>query len=154
MNRRKLLGLLGGSIAGFTTLAAYGSGRAEQSDHDHSGPLEECARVCADCLRECESCSDHCARLLASGKKEHLTTLQTCADCAEVCAAAAKIASRHGPLAVAICEACAKACDICGAACEKTPDDQHMQKCAKACRDCAKACRDMIKHVGHEQRRN
>ena len=153
MNRRELIGLLGGSIAGFTTLAAPGFGR-EQGEHNHSGPLEECAKVCADCLRECESCSDYCARLLASGKKEHLTTLQTCADCAEFCAAAAKIASRHGPLAVTICEACAKACDICGAACEKTPDDQHMQKCAKACRDCAKACRDMIKHVGHGQRRN
>ena len=153
MNRRELIGFLGVSVAGFTALAAPGFGR-EQGEHNHSGPLEECAKVCADCLRECESCSDHCARLLASGKKEHLTTLQTCADCAEVCGAAAKIASRHGPLAVAICEACAKACDICGAACEKAPDDQHMQKCAKACRYCAKACRDMVKHVGHEQRGN
>ena len=151
MNRRELLGLLGASAAGFTTLAAYGSGPAGETDHNHGGPLEKCAKVCTDCLRECESCSDHCARLVAYGKEDHLTTLQTFADCAELCAAAAKIASRHGTLAVTICEACAKACDVCGAACEKTPDDKHMQACAKACRDCAKACRDMIKHVGHEQ---
>ena len=151
MNRRELLGLLGGSAAGFTALAAYGYGGAEPSDHNHGGPFEACAKVCADCMRECESCSDHCARLVASGQKEHLTTLQSCADCAEFCAAAAKITSRHGPLSVIICEACAKACDVCGAACAKMPDDKHMQECAKACRDCAKACRDMIKHVGHEQ---
>jgi len=150
MNRRQLLSLVGASAAGFTAVAAYGSGPADETDHIHGGRLDECAKACADCMRECESCSDHCARLVASGKKEHLTTLQTCTDCAEVCGAAAKIASRHGPLAVTICEACAKACDVCGAACEKSPDDEHMQKCAKACRDCAKACRDMIKQVGRQ----
>ena len=151
MNRRELLGLLGGSAAGFTALAAYGAGPAGQTDHNHGGPLDQCAKVCADCLRECASCSDHCARLVASGKKDHLTTWQTCADCAEFCAAAAKIASRHGPLAVTICEACAKACDVCAAACAKNLDDKHMQECAKACRDCAKACRDMIQQVGQAQ---
>jgi hypothetical protein len=54
-------------------------------------------------------------------------------------------------MAVTICEACAKACDDCGIACEKHPDDKHMQECGKACRACAKACRDMIKHAGQEQ---
>jgi Domain of Unknown Function (DUF326) len=150
MNRRLTLSLGEVITALFMVLAACGSGRTDDTDNKHSGPMEQCARVCAACLRECESCSDHCARLLASGKKEHLATLQTCADCAEFCGAAAKIASRHGPMAVTICEACAKACDACGAACPKTPDDPHMQKCAKACRDCAKACRDMIKQVGSE----
>jgi hypothetical protein len=151
MNRRVLSCLLGMTAALFTALAVSGSGRTDEADHKHGGPFEECAKACADCMRECESCSDHCARLVASGKKEHLTTWQTCADCGEFCGAAAKIASRHGPMAVTICEACAKACDVCGAACEKTPDDKHMQECAKACRACANACREMIKRVGHEQ---
>jgi hypothetical protein len=150
MNRREILGLLGVSAAGLTAMAAYG---ADPADHSHGGPMEECAKACADCMRECESCADHCAQLVASGKKEHLTTLRSCADCAEFCAAAAKIVSRYGPLAVTICEACAKACDVCGAACAKAPDDKHMQRCAKACRDCAKACRDMVQHAGHEQRK-
>ena len=67
---------------------------------------------------------------------------------AEFCAAAAKIVSRQGPMASTICESCAKACDICGAACEKFPKDEHMTRCAKECRLCAKACRDMLKHAG------
>lgn len=151
MTHRVLLTSVGIIAALFTTLVVCGSARTDDSDHKHTGPLDECAKACADCMRECESCSDHCAGLLTSGKKEHLTTFRTCADCAEVCGAAAKIAARHGPMAVTICEACAKACDDCGAACEKHPDDKHMQECAKSCRACAKACRDMIKHAGQEQ---
>jgi Domain of Unknown Function (DUF326) len=151
MNRRKLLRVLGASILVIMALAAYSFGLVEQGSHNHSGSTEACAKACADCLLACESCSDHCARLVASGKKDHLTTLQTCADCAELCGAAAKIVSRNGPLMMTVCEACARACDICGAACEKKPDDKHMQECAKACRDCAKACRQMIQQVGHEQ---
>jgi hypothetical protein len=50
-----------------------------------------------------------------------------------------------------ICESCAKACDICGAACEKFPDDEHMKRCAQECRECAKACREMLKHVGADK---
>jgi hypothetical protein len=74
----------------------------------------------------------------------------TCSDCAEFCAAAAKITSHQGPMAVLICEACAKACDRCGKECEKFPEDEHMKRCAKACRECAKACREMVEMIGKE----
>jgi hypothetical protein len=119
-------------------------------DDKHAAHFEQCAKACADCLRECESCAHHCAHLIASGQKDHLRTLGTCADCAEVCTAAAKIVSRHGPLAVTICESCAKACDTCGIECDKHSNDEHMKRCATTCRDCAQACRDMIKHLGHD----
>ncbi len=148
MNRRGVLNLVGLGAATFGALEAVRSARADEPQH-HEGPMDDCAKACVECLRECESCANHCAHLLASGMKEHLTTLQTCSDCAEICGAAAKITSRHGPMAATICEACAKACDDCAAACEKTSDDQHMQKCAKACRDCSKACREMVKHLHH-----
>ncbi len=148
MNSRVLPSFLGISVALLMALAC-GSGQADE--HKHAGHMEECAKACALCMRECESCSDHCARLLASGKIEHLATLQTCTDCADICATAAKITSRHGPMAVTICEACAKSCDTCGAACQKNATDKHMQECANACRTCALACREMIKHIGHEQ---
>ena len=150
MNRRDLLGLLGASAAGFTALAAYGSGPAGETDHNHGGPFDQCAKACSDCLRECESCAHHCANLVASGEKDHLRTLGTCADCAEVCTAAAKVVSRHGPLAGTICESCFKACGMCAAECEKHSQDEHMKRCAIACRDCAKACRDMIKHLAQD----
>ncbi len=140
-------------VLGLCAVAALALGlRADDKKADmHAAHFDTCAKACADCMRECESCAHHCAHLLADGKKEHMTTLGTCTDCAEFCAAAAKITSRHGPMATNICDSCAKACDTCAAACEKMPNDEHMAKCAKACRDCAKACREMVKHVSENK---
>ncbi|MFN0051993.1 MAG: four-helix bundle copper-binding protein [Planctomycetales bacterium] len=114
---------------------------------EHDAMLQTCAKACSDCQRACDSCSTHCAHLSAEGKKEHLTTLMSCQDCATVCAAAAQIVARGGPHSVLICECCAKACEQCGAACEKFPDDKHMQACAVECRKCEKACQAMVKHM-------
>lgn len=149
MSYPKLLGLTGLIttallLAGMHSLALGGTG----ADVKHATAFDQCAKACADCMRECESCAHHCAHLLAEGKKDHLHTLGTCTDCAEVCSSAARIVSRHGPLAVPICEMCTKACDTCAAACEKFPDDPHMQRCARECLVCAKACREMIEHAG------
>lgn len=141
MDRRHLLGLL--ALAAFAVAPGYGD---ENKHHAH---FAACAKACADCQNSCASCQAHCANLVADGKKEHLATMQLCADCTDVCAAAAKIVSRGGPMAALICEPCAKACDVCGAACEKHPNDEHMKACARSCRECAKACREMLKHVGH-----
>jgi hypothetical protein len=136
--------------AALMLVACWSVSAKEAADKDaHGEHFTACAKACADCMRECESCAHHCAYQVAEGKKEHLTTLGTCADCGEFCAQAAKIVSRHGPMSVLTCESCAKACDVCGTACEKFPDDDHMKRCAKACRDCAKACRDMVGHAGH-----
>jgi hypothetical protein len=113
--------------------------------------MHKCAKACADCMLECDSCAHHCAKLVLKGEKKHARTMATCVDCGTVCGAAAQIVARHGPLAVTICESCAKSCDTCGKACREVgPDDDHMKRCAKACEDCAKACRDMIRHAGHE----
>lgn len=123
------------------------SGGDPKADGKHHVHFQECAKACADCMRECEMCARHCAHKVAAGHKEHMTTLGTCADCAEFCAASARIVSRHGPMAALICQQCARACDVCGAACERFPDDAHMQRCAKECRECAQACREMLKHT-------
>jgi hypothetical protein len=37
---------------------------------------------------------------------------------------------------------------VCAEACEKSPDDEHMAACAKACRACAESCREMAKMAG------
>jgi hypothetical protein len=153
MNRRVVLGTLFAAVLGLVGWAGLNT-RAEDkpaADKDHAhGHFDQCARACADCMRECESCAHHCAHMVAEGKKAHLVTLGTCTDCGDICGVAAKIASRRGPMAVPMCEGCARACDACGTACEKFPDDDHMKRCAKSCRDCAKACREMVKHTGHE----
>jgi Domain of Unknown Function (DUF326) len=151
MTRRAMLTGLGLIAVGFLVLGGnFLTADDKKADDPHAAKFEQCAKACADCLRECESCAHHCANLVASGKKDHLRTLGTCADCAEVCTAAAKVVSRHGPLTGTICESCAKACDMCAAECEKHANDEHMKRCAKACRDCATACRDMLKHVGND----
>jgi hypothetical protein len=146
MSKRVLLPFLIGALAvlagGFQVPA-----RGQEKGHLH-GPMEKCAKACADCSRECESCARHCAELLTKGEKAHLKTLATCADCGDFCSLAARIVSRQGPTSVTTCEACAKVCDVCGSACEEFKADEHMKRCARSCRDCASACREMIKHAG------
>lgn len=130
-------------------LAQPGPTKKAGAHPERNKALQSCAEACSDCQRECDRCSTHCAHLLHSGKQEHMTTLATCQDCADICAAASQIAARGGPFAGKVCGACADVCADCGKECEKFPDDQHMKKCAEECRECEKACRDMVKHVGH-----
>lgn len=68
----------------------------------HASHFEACAKACDDCARQCDMCGSHCAMMLAEGKKEHLTTLKTCQDCATVCSAASCVTARSGPFADAI----------------------------------------------------
>jgi hypothetical protein len=139
-----------GMLAALAFALPTGSTAPPEPKH-HEG-IDACARACAHCMLECESCARHCADMIVKGEKKHEKTLGTCADCGDLCAVAGKIVARKGPFMVTACEACAKACEDCGKACAEFASDEHMQKCAKACRDCAKACRDMIKHAGHERR--
>jgi hypothetical protein len=147
MNRREALSVLGATTAGLTALAGV-EAHADEG-HEHHGPFDTCAKACADCQQQCDSCFHHCAGLVVKGEKDHAKAMHLCVDCAEVCATAAKLVSRHSTLSGAVCEACVKCCEECAAACEKFPGDKHLAACAKSCRDCAKACREMIKHLAH-----
>jgi len=115
-----------------------------QPGHHDTAMQDKCAAACSDCQRACDMCSEHCGTMLAEGKKEHLTTLRTCQDCATVCAAAASIVARRGPFTDSICQACADACNRCGKECDKFPNDPTMKKCGDACKACEKACREML----------
>lgn len=115
----------------------------------HDKAFQACAKACSDCQRACDMCSTHCAHLLHDGKKDHLTTLATCQDCADFCAAASQIVARDGPFAALICKACEEACARCGKECKKFPNDKHMKMCAEECRKCEKACREMVQHTAH-----
>jgi hypothetical protein len=117
------------------------------ADQHEDSRMKQCAKVCAACQIECDSCFDHCLKLLSEGKKEHQATARLCADCAECCKTCATLCARNSPLAKPMLECCALCCEECAAACEKFPDDEHMVACAKACRGCAKECRDMLKTV-------
>jgi len=142
------MGLVAFAIFGLMAFAQPGQTQEKKVDHmEHNVIMQDCAKACSDCQRACDLCATHCAHLLYDGKKEHLTTLATCRDCATICSAAAQIVARGGPFAGLICESCAKACGQCAAACEAFPDDEHMKSCAEECRKCEKACKAMIKQM-------
>jgi len=128
----------------FTVRGTADEPSADHGHHAHA--FEHCAKACEECQRACSSCATHCAHLLAQGKKEHHTTLQTCLDCADHCSTAARITARQGVFSDLICNACAEACSRCGKECAKQ-EDEHMKKCAEECRKCEKACREMLKHL-------
>jgi hypothetical protein len=143
---------VGLTAAGLTALqatllrrSALGADDVKHTEHDAAH--QDCAQACSDCQRECDTCATHCAHQLHAGKGEHMTTLSTCLDCADVCGAASHIVARGGPFSALVCGACADACAKCATECEKFKDDDHMAKCAKECRDCEKACRAMLAKV-------
>ena len=115
---------------------------------EHGEHLMKCAKECAVCQLECDSCFQHCLKLVAGGKKEHEKTAQLCVDCAECCKTCATLCARNSPLAGPMLKCCVECCEQCAAACEKFPDDKHMAQCAKSCRDCAKDCTEALTHLG------
>jgi hypothetical protein len=76
------------SLFAFSPAATVAQDKGKGGDA-HAAAYEECAKACNDCQRACDMCAAHCAKLISEGKKEHLTTLQTCQDCATHCSAAA-----------------------------------------------------------------
>jgi hypothetical protein len=122
-------------------------GQSAHAQHEHAEHFMKCAKVCADCQLQCDSCFTHCLTLLAEGKKEHAKSAQLCADCAEFCKACSTLCARQSPLAHYMLDGCAKSCDDCAMECERYPNDKNMAACAKTCRECAKDCRAMVKHL-------
>jgi hypothetical protein len=145
-----MLKLVAGSLATVIGLASlpFAAGQPDGSRVAHAAEFTDCAKACGQCALACDQCADHCGAMLAEGKKDHLTTLRTCQDCASVCGSAACITAKGGPFSDLICKACADACKRCGDECEKRSSDPVMKKCADECRRCEKACREMLKHVG------
>jgi len=120
----------------------------QAADAPHHEHFTKCAQACSACQLQCDMCFNHCATLVADGKKEHAASMRLCVDCGECCKLSATLTARHSALSVHACECCAKCCDECAAACEKMADDKEMAACAKECRECAKSCRDMVKAMG------
>ena len=123
-------------------------GSSARAQHEHDEYFTKCARTCAGCQLECDSCFKHSLTLLADGKKEHDKTAQLCADCAECCKTCSTLCARKSPLARHMLECCEKCCTECAAACGKFPGEQNMAECAKSCGQCAKECRELLKHLG------
>jgi hypothetical protein len=133
------------AIVSGAVLAQQGQTPGNKGDHiEHHAMLQACAKACSDCQRSCDLCVTHCSHLLADSKKEYLTTLTNCQDCATVCTAAAQIMARGGPFSTTICTACVEACSFCAKECEKFPSDMQMKSCAEECRKCETVCKAMV----------
>jgi len=143
MNRREALAILTSAIAGLGILMA-GDTAALARPGKADDLYVRCARACNDCKAACEACVKHCTAMIKAGAKEHEKTRRLSEDCGDICTTAARLCARKGPLTPAICEACAKACDACGAECGKHPDMKDMRDCARSCQVCAKACRELV----------
>lgn len=152
MDRREVFGALGATVVGLAGLEApaQDKGAPDKASTHTRRHFQKCAKLCADCMTQCEANFRHCADLVADGRKDHARAMHLSNDCAELCAMAARLAARMSPLAFPTAEACAKACDSCATECEKHTSEEQMRTCAQACRDCAKECRTMISHIGHE----
>jgi hypothetical protein len=135
-------------MAALTVAVLTPLGLSAGAEHEPAEHFLKCAKACADCQLQCDSCFSHCLKLLADGKKDHAKSAQLCADCPECCKSCSTLSARQSLLARPMVECCAMCCDECAAACGKFPDDGHMAACATACRECAQECRELLKHVG------
>jgi len=146
--KNRMFGGLGVMALAFT-LAVVGvdafAQQAQAAEMKVDQKLQDCAKACSDCQRACDLCATHCANLLADGKKEHLSCLMHCRDCATCCAACSQVCASGGPLSAVMADCCAKCCDHCAKACEAFPDDAHLKACAEECRKCEKACKAVAK---------
>src|SRR5205823_4686303 len=62
-----------GPLALMAALALAAAAPAADSPHHHDAMMK-CAKACAACQLECDSCLAHCKHLLSEGKKEHAPT--------------------------------------------------------------------------------
>lgn len=138
-----VIGLTGMGLA--ARISAAPQPPASAPDQHHA-MYDACAKVCADCMLNCEKTAHHCTESVTAGKKEHAKAMKVTADCAGFCALAAKMTASQSELAAPACEACAKACDKCAAECEKFLDMPEMKACVELCKKCATSCREMAKH--------
>lgn len=107
--------------------------------------LKECITQCWDCRHICqETFFTHC--LEAGGKHTQPEHVRLMVDCMQACQLAADMMTRHSPVHLAACIACAEICEACAASCEKLADNPYMQQCAEACRRCAETCRRMSRN--------
>ncbi len=77
------------ALSAIVPLAAF-------ADQHEDSKMKKCAEVCAACQVECDSCFDHCLKMLSEGKKEHQQPL----ECALTAPSAAKHARHCVPATV------------------------------------------------------
>ena len=114
---------------------------ADSTHPNFSQDMHDCIHHCQDCHDVCLETLQHC--LERGGKYSEAGTIRALMDCAQMCSLSSDFMVRGSKLHRDTCGLCAKACEICGAACAALSDDAMMQRCVDICAKCAKSCRQM-----------
>jgi hypothetical protein len=101
------------------------------------------AAACTDCAAACTVLAQLCVERVAAGKSEYAALHGLSRDCGDLCTVAATLLGRQGPLAPAICQACADACDrLIDLSSNFTVRD--LRDCRTIAGRCAIECRNLI----------
>lgn len=161
MDRRSILGVVGGAAAGIAAQAAVSQTEAvaqaprrgqsrSRSGGGRSHAMQECAEACQRCEEACNEAAHHCFEEASEGESDHLKALHYLIDCQELCSASAKLCARRSPLMAYCCRATMEACEVCIKVCERMDDDD-FDDCLEALRKCAESCSQMASGTGRRR---
>lgn len=126
--------------------ATGASATATALNRDRNDQGMTTAQACTECAAACSALTQVCFETVVGGKSEVALLHEVSRDCNEICTVAATLLGRQGPLAPAICQACADACDRLALLCSNVTV-QEAACCEAAARHCATSCRMLITHV-------
>ncbi|HIE99963.1 MAG TPA: hypothetical protein EYG03_14350 [Planctomycetes bacterium] len=148
LNRRDVILSAAAMIASLNRATARSadvsvSGSAPDRSSSYGGNT---AAACSECATECSLLTTVCIERVVLGETEFAALHELLHDCGDICTVAATLLNRQGPLAPAICQACADACDRLVVLCS-TLTAGETQRCEISARRCAIACRALITDV-------
>ncbi len=104
------------------------------------------ADACSECATACSVLSRVCVERMVLGETEFVALQELSHDCSDICTVAATLLRRQGPLAPAICQACADACDRLVKRCSSLTA-REIHHCATSAKRCAIACRTLLSNL-------
>jgi hypothetical protein len=145
LNRRDVILSTAAMVTCFNRATAVSS-PAAAPNRDKSDQGMTTAQACTECATACSVLTGVCVETVAEGMSEFAVLHEISRDCSEICTVAATLLGRQGPLAPAICQACADACDRLADLCSSF-NVREAERCEAAARHCAISCRALITHA-------
>jgi hypothetical protein len=145
-NRREVILSSAAMIAGLGKATAASAPARMQGEVPTQNVVDQnmtTAAACTDCTAACSVLTQKCIERVAAGATDFTALHGLSSDCGDLCTVAATLLGRKGPLAPAICQACADACDRLVELCSDFTDSD-VDHCKTIVGRCAVACRELI----------